>query len=46
MTGDNKINSIKMKREDITEVKVVGLRRKIAEQMVISKRTIPHFLIF
>ena len=30
----------------MTEIKVVGLRRKIAEQMVISKRTIPHFSYF
>ena len=37
---------IKIKRENITEVKVVGLRRKIAEQMVLSKRTIPHFSYF
>ena len=44
--GDNQVNSIKMKREDVTEIKVVGLRRKIAEQMVISKRTIPHFSYF
>ena len=34
------------KRTDVTEVKVVGLRRKIAEQMVISKSTIPHFSYF
>ena len=34
------------KRTGITEVKVVGLRRKIAEQMTISKRTIPHFSYF
>ena len=44
--GDRQINSMTMKREDVTEVKVVGLRRKIAEQMVISKRTIPHFSYF
>jgi 2-oxoisovalerate dehydrogenase E2 component (dihydrolipoyl transacylase) len=30
-------------REGITPVKVIGLRRKIAEQMAISKRAIPHF---
>ena len=30
----------------MTEVKVVGLRRKIAEQMTISKSTIPHFSYF
>tara|TARA_B100001123_G_scaffold4583_1_gene6034 strand:- start:1148 stop:1837 length:690 start_codon:yes stop_codon:yes gene_type:complete len=30
----------------VTEVKVVGLRRKIAEQMTISKSTIPHFSYF
>ena len=34
------------KRTDVTEVKVVGLRRKIPEQMVISKSTIPHFSYF
>ncbi len=34
------------KRTDITEVKVVGLRRKIAEQMAISKSSIPHFSYF
>jgi len=34
------------KRTGVTEVKVVGLRRKIAEQMTISKRTIPHFSYF
>ena len=34
------------KRTDVTEVKVVGLRRKIAEQMTISKSTIPHFSYF
>ena len=34
------------KRTDITEVKVVGLRRKIAEQMTISKTSIPHFSYF
>ena len=34
------------KRTGITEIKVVGLRRKIAEQMTISKRTIPHFSYF
>ena len=34
------------KRTGITEIKVVGLRRKIAEQMAISKRTIPHFSYF
>jgi 2-oxoisovalerate dehydrogenase E2 component (dihydrolipoyl transacylase) len=34
------------KRTDIEEIKVVGLRRKIAEAMVISKRSIPHFSYF
>ena len=33
-------------RTDITEVKVVGLRRKIAEQMTISKTRIAHFSYF
>jgi len=34
------------KRTDVEEIKVVGLRRKIAEAMVISKRSIPHFSYF
>jgi 2-oxoisovalerate dehydrogenase E2 component (dihydrolipoyl transacylase) len=34
------------KRTDITEVKVVGLRRKISEQMVKSAFSIPHFSYF
>ena len=33
-------------RNGTTEIKVVGLRRKIAEQMVRSKRAIPHFSYF
>ncbi len=39
-------SSYSTKRTEVTEVKVVGLRRKIAEQMTISKRTIPHFSYF
>ncbi|MBB5054038.1 2-oxoisovalerate dehydrogenase E2 component (dihydrolipoyl transacylase) [Afipia massiliensis] len=31
------------KREGITETRIVGLRRKIAENMQVSKRRIPHF---
>ena len=34
------------KRTGITEVKVVGLRRKISEQMVKSAFSIPHFSYF
>ena len=34
------------KRTAVEEIKVVGLRRKIAEAMVISKRSIPHFSYF
>ncbi len=34
------------KRTEITAVKVVGLRRKISEQMTISKSRIPHFSYF
>lgn len=30
-------------REGVTATKVIGMRRKIAEQMALSKRTIPHF---
>ena len=33
-------------RNGTTEIKVVGLRRKIAEQMVRSKSAIPHFSYF
>ena len=39
-------SSYSTKRTDVNEVKVVGLRRKIAEQMTISKSTIPHFSYF
>ena len=38
--------SYSTKRTDINEIKVVGLRRKIAEQMVKSKFSIPHFSYF
>lgn len=34
------------RRSDIEEIKVVGLRRKIAEAMSVSKRHIPHFSYF
>ena len=34
------------RRTEVEEIKVVGLRRKIAEQMTISKRHIPHFSYF
>ncbi len=34
------------KRTEVKEVKVVGLRRKIAEQMTLSKSKIPHFSYF
>src|SRR5699024_2519653 len=30
------------RRTDIEDVKIVGLRRKIAEKMALSKRSIPH----
>jgi 2-oxoisovalerate dehydrogenase E2 component (dihydrolipoyl transacylase) len=30
-------------RNDVTEVKIIGLRRRIAEKMQESKRRIPHF---
>ena len=38
--------SYQEKRTEITAVKVVGLRRKISEQMTISKSRIPHFSYF
>ena len=34
------------KRTEVTPVKVVGLRMKIAEQMTLSKSRIPHFSYF
>jgi len=34
------------RRTDVEEIKVVGLRRKIAEAMAVSKRHIPHFSYF
>ncbi len=34
------------KRTEVTEVKIVGLRRKISEQMVKSAFSIPHFSYF
>ncbi|MED5231803.1 MAG: dihydrolipoamide acetyltransferase family protein [Candidatus Thermoplasmatota archaeon] len=34
------------RRTDVEEIKVVGLRRKIAEAMTVSKRHIPHFSYF
>ena len=34
------------RRSDVEEIKVVGLRRKIAEAMTVSKRHIPHFSYF
>jgi 2-oxoisovalerate dehydrogenase E2 component (dihydrolipoyl transacylase) len=33
------------RRTDVTEVKVVGLRRRIAEKMALSKSRIPHITI-
>ena len=38
--------SYSTKRIEVTEIKVVGLRRKIAEQMVKSATKIPHFSYF
>jgi 2-oxoisovalerate dehydrogenase E2 component (dihydrolipoyl transacylase) len=38
--------SYSTKRTEVTPVKVVGLRRKIAEQMSLSKSRIPHFSYF
>ncbi len=38
--------SYSTRRTDTNEIKVVGLRRKIAEQMVKSKFSIPHFSYF
>ena len=38
--------SYSTKRTETNEIKVVGLRRKIAEQMVKSKFSIPHFSYF
>ena len=38
--------SYSTKRTEVTQVKVVGLRRKISEQMSLSKSRIPHFSYF
>ena len=38
--------SYSTKRTDVTPVKVVGLRRRISEQMSLSKSRIPHFSYF
>ena len=38
--------SYSTKRTEVSQVKVVGLRRKIAEQMTLSKSRIPHFSYF
>ncbi|MBJ28797.1 MAG: branched-chain alpha-keto acid dehydrogenase subunit E2 [Euryarchaeota archaeon] len=38
--------SFSTKRTEVTQVKVVGLRRKISEQMSLSKSRIPHFSYF
>ena len=35
-----------LKRTEVTPMKVVGLRRKISEQMSLSKSRIPHFSYF
>ena len=35
-----------LKRTEVTQMKVVGLRRKISEQMSLSKSRIPHFSYF
>ena len=35
-----------LKRTEVTPVKVVGLRRRISEQMSLSKSRIPHFSYF
>lgn len=40
------ISSVKIARTGVTEIPIIGLRRKIAEQMVKSVTTIPHFSYF
>jgi 2-oxoisovalerate dehydrogenase E2 component (dihydrolipoyl transacylase) len=35
----------RVRREDVEDIPVVGLRRKIADRMVEAKRRIPHFTI-
>tara|TARA_B100000287_G_scaffold347688_1_gene335662 strand:- start:51649 stop:52932 length:1284 start_codon:yes stop_codon:yes gene_type:complete len=39
-------NSYSKKRTEVTAVKVIGMRRKISEQMTLSKSKIPHFSYF
>ncbi len=38
-----KPSALAVARDDVIEIKVIGLRRKIAEKMSESKRHIPHF---
>ena len=45
-TGGSSPSPRSVKRVGTREMKVVGLRRKIAEQMVISTSSIPHFSYF
>ena len=45
-TGGSSPSPRSIKRVGTREMKVVGLRRKIAEQMVISTSSIPHFSYF
>ena len=45
-TGGSNPSPRSVKRVGTREMKVVGLRRKIAEQMVISTSSIPHFSYF
>lgn len=36
-------SGVGQRREGVEAVKIIGLRRKIAEKMALSKRSIPHF---
>ena len=45
-TGGSNPSPRSVKRVGTREMKVVGLRRKIAEQMVVSTSSIPHFSYF
>ncbi len=44
-TTSSSSGSSKRKRNDVREIKVIGMRRKIAEKMSLSKSRIPHITI-
>jgi 2-oxoisovalerate dehydrogenase E2 component (dihydrolipoyl transacylase) len=43
LEGHAKPVNASVKSDGVTEIRIVGLRRKIAEKMQVAKRNIPHF---